>query len=68
MLHSINHLILWIKAVRGRKNLMRAVGSKQSGTIRRDFDGSISSDFQGAKITTDTGFFLNREIDQRLNI
>ncbi len=47
---------------------MRAVGDKEKGTIRPDFDRSISIDFQGAKITTDTGFLLMREIDQRFNI
>jgi hypothetical protein len=44
---------------------MRAVGDKQRGTIRPDFDRSISIDFQGPKITTDTGFLLMREIDRR---
>jgi len=48
--------------------MMRAVGDKKKGTIRPDFDRSISIDFQGAKITSDTGFLLNREIDQRFNI
>ena len=47
---------------------MRAVGDKQRGTIRPDFDRSINIDFQGAKITSDTGFLLMREIDQRFNI
>jgi hypothetical protein len=37
---------------------MRAVGDKQTGTIRPDFDKSISIDFQGAKITGDTGFLV----------
>ena len=37
---------------------MRVVGDKQTGTIRPDFDKSISIDFQGAKITSDTGFLL----------
>jgi hypothetical protein len=44
---------------------MRAVCDKQRGTIRPDFDRSTRVDFQGAKITTDTGFLLMREIDQR---
>ena len=44
---------------------MRAVGDKHRGTIRPEFDRSISIDFQGAKITSDTGFLLMREIDQR---
>ena len=47
---------------------MRAVGDKQKETIRPDFDRSISIDFQGAKITSDTGFLVLREIDQRFNI
>ena len=45
---------------------MHAVGDKKKGTIRPDFDKSISIDFQGAKITSDTGFLLMREIDQTL--
>ena len=47
---------------------MRVVGDKQTGTIRPEFDRSISIDFQGAKITSDTGFLLMREIDQRFNV
>jgi hypothetical protein len=47
---------------------MRAVGDKQTGTIRPDFDTSISIHFQGAKITSDTGFLVMREIDQRFSI
>ncbi|MGO8944138.1 MAG: hypothetical protein ACLQJ7_10755 [Syntrophobacteraceae bacterium] len=44
---------------------MRVVGDKQTGTTRPEFDRSISIDFHGAKITTDTGFLVTREIDQR---
>jgi hypothetical protein len=47
---------------------MHAVGDRQRGVIRPEFDRSISIDFQGAKITSDTGFLLMREIDQRFNI
>lgn len=47
---------------------MCAVGDKQAGTIRPEFDRSISIDFLGAKITSDTGFLVLREIDQRFNI
>ncbi len=47
---------------------MRAVGDKQRGAIRPEFDRSITIDFQGAKITSDTGFLLMREIDQRFNV
>ncbi len=42
---------------------MRAVGDKQRGAIRPEFAPSISIDFQGAKITSDTGFLLMREMD-----
>ena len=37
---------------------MRAVGDRKKGTIRPDFDRSINIDFQGAKITSDTGSVL----------
>jgi len=37
---------------------MCAVGDKQREAIRLEFDRSISIDFQGAKITSDTGFLL----------
>ncbi len=47
---------------------MHAVGDRQRGVIRPEFDRSISIDFRGAKITSDTGFLLMREIDQRFNI
>ena len=47
---------------------MRLLGDKKTGTIRPDLDRSINIDFQGAKITSDTGFLLMREMDQRFNI
>lgn len=58
-------MILWRKFIRGRESCIRAVGDKKTGTIRPDFERSIGIDFQGAKITADTGFVLMREIDQR---
>lgn len=47
---------------------MRVVGDKQTGAIKPEFDRSISIDFRGAKITSDTGFLIMREIDERFNI
>jgi hypothetical protein len=44
---------------------MSVVGETQKETIRPDFDKSISIDFQGAKITSDSGFLLLREVDER---
>jgi hypothetical protein len=39
---------------------MRVAGDKQRGAIRPEFDRSISIDFQGAKISSDTGFLVIR--------
>ena len=47
---------------------MRAVGDKRREAIKPEFHRSISIDFQGARITSDTGFLLLREIDRRFNI
>ncbi len=43
-------------------------GEKERKTIRPEFDRSIMIDFQGAKITSDTGFLLLRAIDERFGI
>jgi len=43
-------------------------GENERETIRPQFDRSIMIDFQGAKITSDTGFLLLWEIDERFGI
>jgi hypothetical protein len=43
-------------------------GEKERETTGPEFDRSIMLDFQGAKITSDTGFLLLREIDERFGI
>ena len=43
-------------------------GEEQREAIRPEFDRSIMIDFQGAKITFDTGFLLLRETDERFGI
>jgi hypothetical protein len=43
-------------------------GEGQKEAIRPDFARSIMIDFQGAKITSDVGFLLLREIDERFGI
>ena len=43
-------------------------GEEERETIRPEFSGSIMIDFQGAKITSDTGFLLLREIDDRFRV
>ena len=43
-------------------------GETRTGAIRPDFNRSIFIDFAGAKITSDAGFLLMREVDQRFGI
>jgi len=43
-------------------------GENQKEVIRPDFNRAIMIDFQGAKITSDVGFLLMREIDDRFRI
>jgi hypothetical protein len=47
---------------------MSGSGEKERETIRPQFNPAIRIDFQGAKITSDTGFLLPREIDERFGI
>ncbi len=47
---------------------MLASGESQKEVIRPDFNRAIRIDFQGAKITSDVGFLLVREIDERFKI
>ena len=43
-------------------------GGSQKEALRPDFNRSILVDFQGAKISSDTGFLLLREMDERFDI
>jgi hypothetical protein len=45
-----------------------ANGESQKEMIRPDFNRAIMIDFQGAQISSDTGFILLREIDERFSI
>lgn len=47
---------------------MHGSGEEHIETIRPQFDSSIMIHFQGAKITSYTGFLLLREIDERFDI
>ena len=47
---------------------MLASGESQKEVIRPDFNRAIRIDFQGAKITSDVGFLLMREVDDRFSI
>jgi hypothetical protein len=47
---------------------MLGCGESQKEAIRPDFNRSIMIDFQGATISSDTGFILLREIDERFKI
>ncbi len=43
-------------------------GGSQKEALRPDFDHSILVDFRGAKISSDTGFLLLREMDERFGV
>jgi hypothetical protein len=43
-------------------------GEGKKEVLRPGFDRSIMMDFQGAKLSSDTGFILMRELDQRHNV
>jgi hypothetical protein len=47
---------------------MLTSGASQKGAIRPDFNRSIMIDFQGATISSDSGFILLREIAERFRI
>jgi hypothetical protein len=47
---------------------MLASGESQKEVIRPDFNRAIRIDFQGTQISSDTGFILLREIDERFSI
>ena len=47
---------------------MHGSGEKQRETIRPQFDRSIMMDSWGAKIASDTGFFLLREINELFGV
>jgi hypothetical protein len=47
---------------------MHGSGEEGRETIRPEFNRSIMIDFQGAKITSDTGFLMLREIDDRFQV
>lgn len=47
---------------------MSVNGERKKKAIRPDFNRSIRLDFQGAKLSSDTGFLLLRESDQRFGI
>jgi hypothetical protein len=47
---------------------MLASGESQNEVIRPDFNRAILIDFQGAQVTSDPGFILLREFDDRFKI
>lgn len=47
---------------------MLASGESQKEVVRPDFNRAIMIDFQGATISSDTGFILLREVDERFRI
>jgi len=48
--------------------MMNDVGEAEKGAIRPEFNRSVMIDFQGAKITSDAGVLMLREVDERFGI
>ncbi len=47
---------------------MNQAGERKTNTVFPNFNRSIRIDFRGAKISSDTGILMLREIDQSFNI
>ena len=47
---------------------MLGYGGSQKKALRPNFDRSIMIDFRGAKISSNSGFLLLRETDERFDI
>jgi len=47
---------------------MYRCGERKKGPIHPDFNRSIKMHFQGATLSSDTGFLLLREIDERFGV
>jgi hypothetical protein len=47
---------------------MYDAGEAEKGVIRPEFNRSVRIDFKGAKITSDTGVLMLREVDERFDI
>src|SRR5271163_1747617 len=50
----------------GRCGGSAAVGERQEQPFRLSFNGRLRVDFQGARVTSDGGLLLVRELDERL--
>ena len=50
----------------GRRGGDAAVGERQGQPFRLSFNGRLRVDFQGARVTSDGGLLLVRELDERL--
>ena len=48
--------------------MLHRSGEGKNDVLVPGFDRSIMMDFQGAKLSSDTGFLLMRELDQRHNV
>jgi hypothetical protein len=44
------------------------MGDEQNGPFQLSFNASLKIDFQGARVTSDGGLILVRELDERLGL
>ena len=47
---------------------MYGCGEAQKGVIKHEFNRSVMIDFKGAKITSDAGVLMLREVDERFDV
>jgi hypothetical protein len=52
----------------GRCGAGAAVGETQNRPFQLSFNSSLKVDFQGARVTSDGGLILVRELDERLGL
>jgi len=64
----VNHTIWWRQYSDIENSQLYGSREEGSETVRPEFSGSIMIDFQGAKITSYTGFLLLLEIDNRFGV
>src|SRR5712691_4074642 len=59
---------MWVPAQGRATEGIHPVGEKQNRSFQLSFNSSLQVDFQGARVTSDCGLILVRELDERLGL
>jgi Transposase DDE domain group 1 len=59
---------MWVWRLSGLCGGGAAVGERQERPFQLSFNGRLRVDFQGARVTSDRGLLLVRELDERLGL